>query len=711
MEISKFLHLLNRRKLILVIVPVITVIITYLLVRNMPDQFNSRSRIATGMVDPSQQLIGGQDAQESKIAQQFGNIIQMMMLKKTLDQVSYQLILHDLTSDKPFREPSKQLSTLDKDGRQKAIADFQQHYKEQSELFQDNPTQKALYKLLKSMRYDDGSINDKLTIYREGSSDYISIEFQSENPELSAYVVNTITSEFISYYNNVVKGNQQKTLNFLQHLLGEKKAKMDSFMAALKSYKIGNHVLNLNEQAKALYGQISDFETRRGVAEQDIVAYTAAIKSVDDRFQPGDRKYMEESLSKINQSITETRDLLYKTNDAYVKNNFDPVYKKKMDSLRGILSTQISESADKNILSPLQSKHDLVTQKLQMEMQQALAKNSVTSIQAELNRLNQKFDALVPHEAEVQTFENNIDVSSREYLEILTKFNQVSLQSGTTVQLRQIEPAVPGTALPSKKMLLVILSGMISFLFCLFVLFILFYLDHSIQNPKELANATESPVLGYLPALQGSSIDLKQVWTTDQNDGPWQQYKDLLRSIRYEIDRERKNGKIVVLTSMKSGEGKTFFATSLAYAYAMANKKVILIDGNLSNPSVTSTSHTTAFLEDYLTSQRSNISFGDGRIAILGNHNHDRSPFELADEAAIQDSLHALTTQADIILIDTADLAKMNKSKEWQGFADAIVAVFEANQTLNENMKQHIAYLKRPGGKFAGWLMNKVSND
>src|SRR5438045_9693664 len=97
-ELTDFLKLLLKRKYILIGVPLIAIIITYFLVRNMPDTYSSKARIATGIMDNSGQLPGEGTKQESEINQEFNNLVQMMLLKKMVDQVSYQLIMHDLDS-------------------------------------------------------------------------------------------------------------------------------------------------------------------------------------------------------------------------------------------------------------------------------------------------------------------------------------------------------------------------------------------------------------------------------------------------------------------------------------------------------------------------------------------------------------------------------------------------------------------------------------
>ncbi|QEC66641.1 AAA family ATPase [Panacibacter ginsenosidivorans] len=710
-DFAAFIKLLFKRKFILIGIPLTAVIITYFLVRNMPDVYVSKARIATGIVDNSANLLDKNTKQESEINLEFNNLIQQMQLKRMIDQVSYRLIMHDLTDNEPFRSESKLLKQLNGDAKKHAIAVYTEKYKTKTELSLYNPDQNGLNEVIKSMSYDELSLKTKLSLYRVSNSDYIDIQFESENPKLSAFIVNTLTKEFIEYNDSLLQNGQDNTVNFLEKLLKEKYAAMNNKIAELKAYKIQNHVLNLNEMAKSLYGQIADFETRKQTAEKEIVSYGAALENIDNKFKPEDRKYLESTLTNINSEIIADKDQLRKLNESYVSSNFDPAIKSSIDSVRAHMTSKINQSSDKYIFNPLSAKQDLVTEKLSMEVSRDLAKNSVASLDNELVRLNQKFDKLVPHEAVIQAYENDIDVASREYLEILQKYNQTSLETNFSVRLKQIEAGMPGSAQPSKKMLLVILSGIISFVFCVVAMFVLFYLDDAIREPKDLANKTKKPVLGYLNLLSGSMLDLKQVWQTQSADENLVRFKDLLRSVRFELQKEMGTEKILAITSMKEGEGKTFFSISLAYACAMANKKVLLIDGNFNNNAISQTVKPDHFLEDIFNpAHTSDTQFASqGTINVVANRGNDISLLEVADEVNIKQKLMQIKQQFDLVIIETSSLNTLNKAKEWMMFADKTIAIFAAGQNIDETKQQHINYLSGLNNKFIGWILNKVS--
>lgn len=710
-EVVQFLRLLQRNKITLILVPLITVIVCYFLVRRLPDTYESHARIATGLVDKTDQVVTrAKDEQDQQIARKFESLIQVMRLKKTLDQVSYRLILNDLKGirDSTWREPVRALEEMSKADRAKAIALIAQKYQKREELLLSKPEEKRLNDMIVDMGYGANTLREKLTIYRTGVSDYIDIEYEAEHPDLSAYVINTLAQEFISDNSLRVVGNNKKTIDFLESFMLQKLNALNQRMNTLKNFKIQNRVLNLNEQAKSIYGQMADFETRRQIAQKDIIAYTAAIGNIDRRFNPAERKYFESALTDINQKIIATKSNLKAINERYILSNFDNRVKFSLDSLRGRLSEEINEASDKYAYNPMVVKQDLVTQKLSMEISLELAKNSVASIQGELDRLNRKFDGLVPNEAKIQEYETSIDIASKEYIEALQRYNEASLEFSFPVYLRLIERAMPGEVQASKKMVLVILSGVISFTFCVFVFFILYYLDKSIRYPLQLANETGNPVLGYLNALdKDSNLSLSGMNASD--DKSLRLYKNLVRSIRYELDNEMGDPKIIAVTSLGYGVGKTPFVIALAWAFSKINKTVLIIDGNFSQPDISKLNPDSTPFENFVKSN--NLPDATpGQISILGTKTGDISVLELADEKVIGDRLQALKTRFDIILIETDPLRAMNRAKEWVAFSDLVVSVFAAGRTIGSEDQSKIQYLNGLNGKFAGWVLTNTES-
>ena len=713
MELAKFIKLLKKRKWILIGVPLITIGLTYFLVHKLADTFSAHGRMSTGLVDKSQQIISTDGFQENKINIDFSNLMEVIRLNKVYDQVSYRLMLHDLTDSVPYRPPSKVLRQLSKSAIQNAVKVYTNHFKTRTPLSSYNQDENGLLVLINSMGYGYEALNKNIGIYRPNNSDFIDITFDSDDPNLSAFVVNSLTQEFINYYSDFVKNNQQKTVNFLDTMLRQKEAEMNRLKGLLKNYKIENRVLNLNEQARSLYGQLANFEAMKQEAEKNVAAFSGSLKNIEAKFNPSERKYFESTMIPINQQIASTKEYLMNMSDEYIRSNYNENIKKKIDSAKIIVSSQIQIAADKYIVNPLAAKESLVLEKIKLELDYDIAKFSLETLKEELVRLNKKFDLLVPHEAVIQNYEGAIDVASKEYLDAQFRYNKSSLESSMAVTLRQIEFGTPGPPSPSKKMIYVVMAGVVSFIACLLGLFIVFYLDDSIIAAHELADSTTQVVLGYLPLLTNSVLQLKQLWENqfDQNIR-LQTFKEMLRSCRFEIESEMGKSKLLMVNSLCAGEGKTLFSMSLAFAYLMVRKRVLLIDGNFANPSISKSTNTDFFLEDFLTGETILPGYRPiNEIMVMGNRGGDTSLLETSNSQNIADKLDELKEAFDIVIIEGPSLNSYSKSKEWVLFTEKVVAVFAAGKKITFNKKQNIHYLNDLDDKFIGWIFNKDDNE
>ncbi len=716
MELNRFLQLLYRHRFILIAVPVIAFAITYLLVKNLPDQYVSQTDLSTGIIDPSKQILGDEKngIQESQVNQKFSNLLATIRLNKVIDQVSYSLIIHDLANSHPFRPKSKLLNQLNTAAITHALLVYQHKYRLHEPLNLDNSDEAGLKKVLVAQHYDEESIKKDLLIYRAESSDFVHLMFTSEQPQLSAFVLNTLCQEFISYNTADQQSDKINANLFLQKLVLQKQDSMNAKVAALRNYKIKNQILDLKDQSTALYTQLNDYRDKRLQAEKDILSYNSAIANISSRFDPKNRRYLEASSSKLNAEVAQTRDNLAAVNNKYVQSNFNSKYKKSSDSLQNVLNEQLNRVSDKYAVNPLAGKENLVQEKVKMEISRDMARSGLHNLDNQIGQLDNQLKRIVPFDAAIQSFERDIEVATKEYTDVENRYNQSTIETDVKSTIKQVETAMPGTILPSKKLFLVLLSALLSTIFCVVVLFMLFLTDKNIRMPLELANAAQIPVLGHLNLIRAAQVDFRRIGNKRQSTSELQQFKNLLRAIRYEIDQELhqseiSESKVLAITSFNPKEGKSLLAMSLASAYAMVNKKVLVVDGNFDNPTLTLDAIEKVYLEDFLAAENLDVQSPESNlISVLGNGGGEQSLLEISTENNIRSKINLLKKNFDVIIIETEPLSLMNKAKEWIQFADKVIAVFEANQSIGQNEKLYISYLKTLGEKFIGLIMNKV---
>lgn len=708
MELGNFFKVLWKHINLLIIIPLVTIIVSYFLVKNLADKYVSTTQIATGLVDESSHMLDPTGiVQDQQLTHKFSNLIEIMKLKKLINQVSYRLMIHDLTDPLPFRKPSKLLLTLNDAARKHAIqvyTDKANHLESLSFYIND---EKGLNELLRSMKYDERSLRGNLYAVRDEDSDFILVGYESENAQLSAFVVNTLSTEFIDYYTHTVKKNETDAVDYLSRLVNEKRDSLNSKTNSLKLYKIKNGILNLEDQSKSIFDKTVEYNDHKLQAERELASNTGTINALNKKFDPKDRQYLEASVNKYNLAVTTTQEQLHLLTDRYVRSDFNPRYKASIDSLSSKLTQQLNQTSDKYITNPLVGKEELVRQKALLEINRDLARYSISSINSAINELNAKYNRLVPFDATVKKYTFDIDMAMKEYMDALNRYNETDFRLANSVKVRLVDKATPDIAEPSKKMLLIILSGIASLTFCVIILFVIFFFDETIKDPAQLVNNTRLPLLGFLNTVSGS-LDLKKLWDVEHRE-KMKQFKELIRSVRFEVDQELRGEKILAVTSLANHEGKTVLAISLAYSYSMINKKVLLIDGNFLSPTISQTVHPKLYLEDYFKNNPDNYSSISNNINVIGNHGGDITLLEVSDENFIRSKFNELKLKYDIIIIETPPLSSLNKSKEWLLFANKTIAVFEAGKSIKKSQKEDINFLRNLNGKFAGWILNKAS--
>src|SRR5690606_37301258 len=141
-------------------------------------------------------------------------------------------------------------------------------------------------------------ISRKLSITHEDNSDFITVEFTSENTFLSVFVVNTLSNDFINNYSLDLISNKNKSILDLDSLVKSKEAVMNEKNQELKEYKIKNRVLNLDKQSQIVYQQIIDYENKKSQALIDLQSLQSALNNVNNSLNnPSLDRYLGAELS------------------------------------------------------------------------------------------------------------------------------------------------------------------------------------------------------------------------------------------------------------------------------------------------------------------------------------------------------------------------------------------------------------------------------
>lgn len=711
-DIVAFWKYLLRFKWVVIFTPLVCLIITFFLLKGLPKKYRSLARISTGISDRSQEILSQSTPDYYQVSQQFSNLTEAVKAKNLINALSIKLILHDLEQpDNMFQPLSKALLELSGEDRRLLADSYRARLANRQLVLPIDTGRYDLYTYLKSMGYHEAAIYDNLMVGRRGETDQIDILFESESPYLSAFVVNTLSGDFISEYESSSTSSEQVGLALLDSVLREKEKVMNLKNAELRNYKSNSGVLNVSAQAEVLYKQVSEAESRRSQVVGEIESLTAAIAEINRKLSDDNNSDVNSSVSENNTELVRLNKLLELANQQYVDNGYRATDKQKIDSLQGLRSVVIANLSTQSLKNPQAIRQGLVTERNNLEIALSKARSSINAIDENLNSLRSKYYGMMPADAGVQNLEREADLAVKEYTEAMNRYNQASFENVSGLKLRMVERGHPGLAEPSKKILFLGLSGVASGSICIAVFLLLFMLDNRIVTANQLTERTGAKVLGSLNMLRTKDKDLRNIWHNGSSTPAYTIYQDLIRALRFELNSAvlGEGQKVLGITSLRAGEGKTFVASSLAYAFALIGKKVLLIgDGTADLTSLLTNNGESQNLNQFEHFLVKKEIKAEDLITVLNRNPNNSSILELKHADNLLAGFEVLRETFDIILIDIDSLRNVNKAKEWLMLTDKAVAVYKWGTPIQDGDKAFLEFIASLPN-FSGWIFNQVS--
>lgn len=269
--------------------------------------------------------------------------------------------------------------------------------------------------------------------------------------------------------------------------------------------------------------------------------------------------------------------------------------------------------------------------------------------------------------------------------------NAIAL-SATTPKAQVIDKAYSlNEPISPKKKVIAVLFLLIGLLIPVLYLYLKEILNTKFVDKTELEELTTIPVLGEICVNDsGQSLVVK--------DGISSSISELFRLIRSNLQfiLRQKNGKVILVTSSVSGEGKSFISSNLALSLSLLKKKVVLVGLDIRNPQlhdIFRTEQSNQGLTVYLSSE--NCSYRDivtpskesDNLYIIYSGPIPPNPSELLLSEKLDNLFNYLREQYDYIVVDSAPVGMISDTFSLNRFIDTTVYVCRANYTTKENIR------------------------
>ncbi|HSQ87829.1 CpsD/CapB family tyrosine-protein kinase [Romboutsia sp.] len=188
------------------------------------------------------------------------------------------------------------------------------------------------------------------------------------------------------------------------------------------------------------------------------------------------------------------------------------------------------------------------------------------------------------------------------------------------------------------------------------------------------------------------------------------------RSIRTNIEFSNvdENIKVIMVTSSKQNEGKSTVISNLAVSFAsLEDKKVLIIDGDLRNPTVHRTFGisniygVTDILLGYKTFEECVGSVGSSNLDILTTGKIAPNPSEMLGSSRMREFINSIRDSYDYIFIDAPPIGIVTDAGVMSSFVDGTVLVVASKETDVEMVKIAKERLNQVNAKILGCVLNK----
>ncbi|MDO4978211.1 MAG: P-loop NTPase [Eubacteriales bacterium] len=246
----------------------------------------------------------------------------------------------------------------------------------------------------------------------------------------------------------------------------------------------------------------------------------------------------------------------------------------------------------------------------------------------------------------------------------------------------------------------------------------------TVRREEDLKRHVSLENLGYVPTVKMKSRsrkDHQQVIFEGRNSVD--SFNENIRGIRNRVEKAMKDHdkKSILVTSAMANEGKTTMAVNLAIALAKKNKRVILLDADLRNPSIYK-----LFDSDTGQSMQFRDVIPGTDHLIMSVRQYENLPlmmifkdpatieadqplmFEKVSEVEAADICEKLKFMCDYLILDTPPVGLVSDTIDAARYIDTAIFVVRQDYTPIDQILQAIDTIKETDTDIIGYIMNNA---
>jgi capsular exopolysaccharide synthesis family protein len=405
-----------------------------------------------------------------------------------------------------------------------------------------------------------------INVSNNNYSSILTLSINDGLAENAQQFLDTLTKEYIHQtIENQIEINEN-TLRFIDKQITEMTEIIDSLELILDSYSEENEIVDLTQKEQNAFDQLSKIQLE--LAENELqLKSTGKIKS---------------KLLDLNSSDLIPTILAGGYQDANLQNMINKVIELRQRRHNFLMDVTPQDSRIVRIDDELVGLTKNINQYISdMENMLSVENNELNS---QLVRLEKTLKNIPKSKREMNGIERKLSVNENLYNFLIEKrANTIIARAGIVPETNVVEKARSMGVIGPDRQKYIYISFGVGFILALVVGFLRTMFFERIENTKELKVITRLPVIGGVPFYdQANDFPISIVKAPRSNIS--ESFRSIRTNMQFILGSE--GSKVILVSSLHPGEGKTFVTVNIAATLAKADKKVIILDFDLHKPRI-----------------------------------------------------------------------------------------------------------------------------
>ena len=301
---------------------------------------------------------------------------------------------------------------------------------------------------------------------------------------------------------------------------------------------------------------------------------------------------------------------------------------------------------------------------------------------------------------------NEVPVVFGEELEKISKVDGVQVIDEALMPTQPISP---------NKFRNLAIGGIIGVVIAIFVVLLLDYFDNKVKTPEDLENTLDIPLLGVVPfenEEERKNYEGNVTIIGNPKSSASEAYRNTRTNIQFSNLDENLN--VIAVTSSKPSEGKSTMISNIGAAFGnLENKKVLIIDCDLRNPSIhrmfglSNAIGLTDVLIGNKTFKQCAQNTEVKNLKVLTTGNIPNNPAEILNSNRMRSFLEETKEHFDYVFIDTPPIGIVSDAGIVSTYSDGIILVAASNEVDDNVIKLSKDRLVKVNANIIGCILNK----